>query len=46
MNEAMIKLLKSKNENYEKNLKILVIMTYLKGQNKVNKYKIGENINV
>jgi hypothetical protein len=49
MNEAMIKLLKDKNANYERNLKI---EQYLKDEalffkiNKSNAYKILQNVGV
>ncbi len=49
MNEAMLKLLKDKNENYEKNLKI---REYLKDEafffkiSKLNAYKILQNVGV
>lgn len=49
MNEAMLKLLKDKNEDYEKNLKI---KEYLKDEalffriNKSNAYKILRNVGV
>ena len=49
MNEAMLKLLKDKNKNYEKNLKI---KEYLKDEafffkiNKINAYKILQNVGV
>lgn len=49
MNEAMLKLLKDKNKNYEKNLKI---QEYLKDEafffkiNQINAYKILQNVGV